>query len=173
MQDLQDCPRNPSFRDQGSSCSPVGPCLWALLFSRARGKAGSSPARPSGSRPAALLQGLGGLGGLPTKPGDHSHQDGRALSPTSRGRLRVWDLCLWVGRRRVPSAPSHHVQTATPSEELECIHRETQMLSLWINPKDGSDLVLGDSQRKGHPTGHTEKYCRRVGPGPHVEGAEP
>lgn len=77
MQDLQDCSRNPSVRDQGSSCSPVGPCLWALLFSRARGTAGSGPG------PAALLQPYSkvwvGWGVLPpnlgtalTRMGEHS-----------------------------------------------------------------------------------------------------
>lgn len=46
----------------------------------------------------ALLPGLGGLGGPPIKPGNHSHQGGRALSPTSRGRLLVWGCAYgWDG----------------------------------------------------------------------------
>lgn len=166
MQDLQDYPRNPSFRDQGSPCSPVGPCLWALLFSRAWGTAGFSLARPSGlgqppfSSPTPNQE--------PLSPGWESTQ------PYQQGALAGLGLCLCVGWRRVPSAFSHHLQTATPRKELECFHRETQMPSLSINPnEEGSDLVQGNNQRKGNPTGPMEKYCWRVGPGPHVEGAEP
>lgn len=117
MQDLQDCPRNPSFRDQGSSCSPVGPCLWALLFSGARGTAGSSPARPSRPGPAALLQPYSqvwvGWGVLPSNLGTTLTRVGEHLAPPAGG-------ACWSGA--VPMGGTEEEGEGQPGHWLASTH---------------------------------------------------